>query len=163
MKIENCKVLMLPSNAKEEIDIPLSVYSDGTNKKYQVGYKGGNPQHLYVTSKIKSYTQVLWYIDETNAVRNKVTDDQDYWQARVGLYTKIVATTDRSLGLPIIPESFVREYVAHGGDIDFVSVDMEYVCKNGHTMNAGFENLTCTYPHCGELIKAKAKSIIYND
>lgn len=44
-------------------------------------------------------------------------------------YHKIEATTDKSLGLPLIPKSFIEEYVQKQGKIDKVYIRLE--CRYG--------------------------------
>ena len=39
---------------------------------------------------------------------------------------KIEATTDPSLNLPLIPQSFIKEYVEEQGEIDEVMIEIEY-------------------------------------
>jgi len=127
------------------------------------------PQHLYLVSN-REINVDDWYIDDRNNVRQAVVDDKEYWKARVN-YRKIESTTDVSLNIKKIPASFVERYVMDArnqvSNIAYVGMDrlftgiLDYRCKNGHYMNKGFENLTCTYPHCGELIKAEIKGIVY--
>lgn len=44
-----------------------------------------------------------------------------------GRSTKIVATTDTSLGLPLIPQSFVEKYCKKNGNIKEAMIETEYV------------------------------------
>ena len=60
----------------------------------------GSYQHLYILSD-EPIKEDDWYIDDTDAVRQAVTSDADYWSRRKG-YKKIVAATDKSLLLPAI-------------------------------------------------------------
>jgi len=119
---KKCQVVMLPTNDKESIIYKCK--DDNTlsfKPVYQEYYK--LPQHLYITSN-DEIKEGDWYIDDTDAVRKSVTCDKDYWSRRTD-YKKIIATTDKSLGLldengkyivytHLIPqpsESFIQKYI----------------------------------------------------
>lgn len=79
-------------------------------------------QHLYFTSdEIKEGD---WYIDDASQVRKSITSNKDWWLSRTS-YKKIIACTDPSLKLPLIPQSFLREYVKHNGDIESVELELD--------------------------------------
>jgi len=58
--------------------------------------------HIYMVDKDKILTIGTKYIDDTDAIREAVIDDPEYWKARSD-YNKILASTDKSLGLPLLP------------------------------------------------------------
>jgi hypothetical protein len=95
----------------------------------------GNWQHTYITvsQDIEPIKEGDWYIDDTNTVRQSLTNDKAYWEVRQD-YVKIIATTnpkltikeytgviDESNGvkeylehqIPQVPLSFLEEYVAN--------------------------------------------------
>ena len=82
------------------------------------------PQHLYLISD-REIKMDDWYMDDTNAVRKCIVDDKGYWSKRTH-YKKIEATTDSSLSLPIIQQSFIEKYVSAQGEIDAVNIEMEF-------------------------------------
>jgi hypothetical protein len=69
------------------------------NKRFELIHLNGQ---MYMVDGIPSLTGE-WYIDDTDAIRQSVTDNTEYWLKREG-YKKIVATKDPSLGLPLLPE-----------------------------------------------------------
>lgn len=114
-----CKVVMLPTKGCS------TLYIGNNGKIYnqsQIPFSGN--QHLYLTSD-REIKMDDWYIDNTNAVRKCIVDDKDYWARRTN-YKKVEATTDASLGLPIIPQSFIGKYVSAQGKIDAVNIEMEF-------------------------------------
>jgi hypothetical protein len=74
-------------------------------KRYELIHLNGQ---MYMVDGIPSLTGE-WYIDDADAIRQSVTDNTEYWLKREG-YKKIVATTDPSLGLPLLPD--IEEDVA---------------------------------------------------
>ena len=73
------------------------------------------PQHLYVISddeiKFDDY-----YIDDVNFVRRSITSNKDYWNVRKS-YKKIIASSDTSLKLPIIPLSYLKSFEGRTDEI----------------------------------------------
>lgn len=57
------------------------------------------------------------------AVRKQANDNGRPFPPNI-VFAKIIATTDSSLGLPGIPESFIKEYVAANGAIDEVALQL---------------------------------------
>lgn len=121
LRLDNNGVLSFEPNIK-------GLYYNGLEHTYQ---------HLYLVSNEEiKYND--WYIDDTNQIRQSITDDKEYWDVRQD-YLKIIATTDKSLSitesnvsftdrdiqvvLPWIPESFIKAYVESNGEIDEVMVE----------------------------------------
>lgn len=105
--MKNKKLLhirMLPTKGKSRLQLhaagDLSWSDVAENCKYN--------QHLYMTSD-DEIKEGDWYIDDTNAIRQSVMSDKDYWDRRPN-YKKVVTTTDLSLKLPPIPHLFVDHY-----------------------------------------------------
>jgi hypothetical protein len=78
-------------------------------------------QHLYLVSdrEIKEGDWVL--ATDENHVRVIAPFQFGFKQGE----QKVEATTDKSLGLPLIPQSFIEEYVQKQGKIDKVKIQME--------------------------------------
>lgn len=78
---------------------------------------GLQPQHLYLVSdrEIKEGDKYITY-DNTICER--------YASIPLEGSRKVEATTDKSLGLSLIPQSFIEEYVQKQGEIDKVEIKM---------------------------------------
>lgn len=97
---------------------------------HQVLEIGGNPQHLYLTSsrKIKENTNTFkegfngdWYYNSIYKSIQQIGDITSF-------DFKIEATTNPELKLPLIPQSFIEEYVKLNGEIKEINIEMEDVC-----------------------------------
>jgi hypothetical protein len=122
-------------------------------------------QYLYITlpqsdleiSKIKEGD---YYIDDTGAVRQAVTSDEEYWDRRKG-YEKIIATTDEGLShikhetypngnttgvrslieLLSIPKSFIEYYISkYNEGIKVSEVEVELESMNTTIVNRTFND-----------------------
>lgn len=102
--------------------------TDSKTKFKDPDWDGNIPQHLYFTTD-EEIKEGDWYIDDCNLIRQAVTSDKDYWDRRP-TYKKIVATTDKSLGLPEPSQAFIQKYCELGGidevDIELKSSDLDY-------------------------------------
>lgn len=126
------KVIMLATNevnAKNQIckfDYGLAIA--GTDA--DLGYPA---QHLYFISN-KEVQVGDWYIAERNTGKklskccNKhegmIISEHGYYPYDIEECKKVVATTDTSLNIPLIPQSFVEKYVKKNGVIDEVMIEM---------------------------------------
>ena len=118
------KVIMLPT--KQSNIVKVHEYNSlhllkGDEHPNNTILNLGIPQHLYFTTD-DEIKEGDWYIDDCNLIRQAVTSDKDYWDRRP-TYKKIVATTDKSLGLPEPSQAFMEKYVELGG---IEEVDIEY-------------------------------------
>jgi len=127
-----CKVIMLPT--KKAIDFcigknngELSIMTRGKcgNKVFEVGFKESNcnqvPQHLYLVSKEK-IKEGDWCLDKRdNTIFKAAKLMHKYYMPN---FSKIEATTDPSLNLPLIPQSFIEKYVEKEGKIDEVNIKL---------------------------------------
>ncbi len=91
-----------------------------------------SPQHLYFTSN-EEIKEGDWCIGEGVALPFKAIPTIRYHQ-----WKKIVASTDPSLGLPSIPESFIQQYVAVNGKINSVMLEME---NKANSVDIDFEKI----------------------
>jgi hypothetical protein len=147
----NCQVVMLPTKKSRLSN------RNGELSFADVGgsYTGNhNPQHLYFTSneEIKEGTLKVgeWVynnlsgigrVDSFN-VDNKdlvikynnepFIVEEDYKNVQ-----RIIASTDPSLSLPAIPESFLKQYVAANGNIDKVKLQRVDVNFDEHIIGSG--------------------------
>lgn len=131
MEHETYQVLMLPQNKKgwnkgeiitistTEIDIAKANSNSGLYNAVAPNNFIYQSQHLYFTSN-EEIKEGDWYIDDASFVRRPITSDLTYWSVRKE-YKKIVASTDSSLRLPCIEDSFIKEYVKNNGSIKEVS------------------------------------------
>lgn len=101
---------MFPSNDKSDLVLSykneLSV--NWTHDKHK--FDDATYQNLYFLANDEPIKIDDWYIDDTNTIRQSITDDIDYWSRRKD-YWKIVATNNKSLNLPEPNHSFIDEYV----------------------------------------------------
>lgn len=131
------------------------------NTKHMAEY---DPQHLYFTSE-DDIKEGDWYI---HPFEDKV--EKTEWAHIVTLMNqlpkaqKIIASTDPSLGLPAIPESFLKQYVESNGKIDKVQLqtcclyggkcpskgayDKQHLCKIGFELTDNNEVIVDTSVHC---------------
>lgn len=100
----------------EDKDLGLS--STGSYSEFHY-----NKQHLYFTSseeiKVGDWS-IVTYLD---------TNKQEAVYNTAGgiIAEKVIATTDKSLGLPLIPQSFIEEYVKSSGEIKEVELLPDYM------------------------------------
>lgn len=121
MKTQTVKVVMLPTDDISDIAKFESLEYD------KVGFDPTivDTQHLYLVSDEKVNIGDWDYnpngTPKIQKQTNEVTQDvRDYgWR-------KIIASTDPSLGLPIIPQNFIQQYVEAQGKIEEVRVEIDY-------------------------------------
>lgn len=131
-----CKPVMLPAQNSQVFDVgQIYVPTHEPNSKYQIRLspKPNTPtsyrkecilHHLYLVSdeEIKEGDWLL-ATDTKTIFKASESDINGMILAKsLHLYRTIVATTDKSLGLPLIPQSFIEEYVQKQGKIDVVKV-----------------------------------------
>lgn len=68
-------------------------------KKYDITHLNNK---MYVIEKNPVFRMEDYYIDDTFTIRKVVVDEPEYW-ARRSDYAKIIASSDPSLGLPLVP------------------------------------------------------------
>ena len=159
---KNCQVLMLLTNTNN--------YSKGDIIKlredklviadYNMQYANNSSANLYFTSN-EVIKEGDWYIYDNRVFQS---EGQDYngtfnlvlhrggW-TKASLCTKVIATTDKSLNLPIIPQSFVEEYVKSNGEIKEVpiaycndgSIAIINILKKKQTLEEAAHELTHKY------------------
>jgi hypothetical protein len=118
---ETYKVIILPTTNRTS-----KLWYDNKDKKHlfdPVGTKDATPQHLYAISDEEIKEGVDYYYDSHNNLILKSSNNSDH---KVYGYKKIIATTDKSLGLPIFEQSFIKHYAEVGG-IDEVELEMEKI------------------------------------
>lgn len=122
------QLLLLPTS--RSVERPLRLVNGIIN-----GLEG-QPQHLYFTTdeEIKegdycvAYQTILSNNNQNHYIRESYIDIVIFTERKIktsGRYDtidckKIVASTDPSLGLPAIPQSFLQDYVKNNGKIDSV-------------------------------------------
>lgn len=96
-------------------------------------------QHLYFVSE-RPIKEDDWFLDVTSVVKcirrdinttgsknpiiNSLYDASGAEWFSDDAIGKIEATTDKSLGLPLIPQSFIERYVSEQGRIEFVTIQI---------------------------------------
>lgn len=112
-----CTPVMLPTT-----DIDALFWKDWENRLYQVipGSGTSGNQHLYIVKDGRP-KMGEWYFNQDRITQNTLeeTNLPPYWKT-------VVSATDKSLSLPLIPSSFIEEWVAKQGKIDKVRVRIEH-------------------------------------
>lgn len=128
-----CSVVMLPINDIGRKKGQLCLTGMGTllisdNTISPSMYKA---QHLYLVSarEIKE-GDCYWNSINARAYKNAEAGEYD------PIFKKIEATTDPSLGLPLIPSSFIEEYVQKQGKIDKAYIE---IYPKGLAEHLGYE------------------------
>ena len=100
-----------------------------------IKYKGWKYQHLYFISD-REIKEGDWFIFQNLEIRKCIDVDgkfincrsnsstKDFTSVHSDFCSKIEASTDPSLNLPLIPQSFIEEYVAKQGKIDEAMIEM---------------------------------------
>ena len=139
--------VILPSKLPSEIgfnkELNLLAYFNGKDED-MVKYPTGSYQnrHLYLTTTNNEIIEG-WYIDDTDAVRQSVTEDRNYWMRRHN-YRKIIATTDRSLHIPIIHPDFVKYFVEKQGKVGKCEVEYQEFTQYSASVKANGEGASNT-------------------
>lgn len=139
---KKCNVVLLPQNKKgwdkgeiitlspTELDIAKADSSSGLYNTVAPDNFVYQAQHLYFCSD-DEIKEGDWFINIiTNRIFGPATyadvenrrDGKDYM-------VKVVASTDSSLGLPLIPQSFLQEYVRSNGNIKEVWLEQQRWAK----------------------------------
>jgi len=111
-----CKVIMLPTKDRSSLGVNENQIPNG---RYDPAVYH-EAQHLYLVSE-REIKEGDWCI-YPNRIIGKLShpyDGKTFINSK-----KIEATTDPSLGLPVIPQSFIEEYVAKQGNVKEVMVEM---------------------------------------
>lgn len=135
--ILECTVIILPTEKHAVgrlcmLDIPklLSIVQENSMLSNNPDNQAWKPYHLYLVSD-REIEDNQWYLREGRYLLNCRDQKEaqaakhnhvDYPFNRLGV--KIEATTDPSLGLPLIPQSFIEEYVQKQGKIDKVRIKL---------------------------------------
>lgn len=104
-------------------------HKNNINRLISIGVCRWTPQHLHFTSKreIKEGDWCIYTHKSGHKIIFKYSLFEDAFEDQSFRTYKIEATTDSSLNLPLISQSFVEKYVQKQGDIDEIEIDMDYV------------------------------------
>lgn len=125
MKTKEFKVVMLPTEKATNIAIFNNDYlQDDDNNFRNYTKEGVNKQHLYIVSndKINKDGELCYSTIEKRFINNQLLDATS--KGRL----KLLASTDSSVGLPSIPESFIQAYIKSYNEskiIEEVELEME--------------------------------------
>jgi hypothetical protein len=157
MNTIDCQVIMLPTDKpfkkgnlfKHNGTGIINIVDYYRNPNYPTGNTESEmiTQHLYFTSdeEIKKDDCKLneWYVHFTfgeKILQQATAQDLECWEHGHTYGNKVVASTDPSLGLPSIPESFLKKYVAANGKIDKVKLRTEKRKKRDVTVLWNMKN-----------------------
>lgn len=133
--------LMLPTHDES----PL--YIAGLVPKIYIGRVGsravsGN-QHLYLVSDREIGKYEWFYASDRKSIHKNEWNDAASLKKEFFWYKKIEATTDHSLNFPLIPNSFIKEWVEKQGKIEKVYLD---IFEDGTLKGYYFDNSNSTAP-----------------
>lgn len=120
-----CRVLILPNRGDF---YPLFK----TNKMGHIGYSNRQypdketSQHLYLVSDREIKEGDYYWNSISGSIHKNLCSDSSNWDK---LFKKVEATTNISANLPLVPKSFVEEYVGRQGKID--TLKLEYIPTTG--------------------------------
>jgi hypothetical protein len=129
-----CKVILLPQDKSSGVidvsqffgniffnkDRVLSIFTDEEDILKSMQWFGTIPQHLYFVSDREGKGPYIDLDDLHDGIRYPDSEG-NMWNAS----NKVIeATTDKSLGLPLIAQSFLEGYVQRKGEIKEVWIDM---------------------------------------
>jgi len=130
--IKTCKVIMLPTDKSR-----LVVFTKENCLQLAVaGLREDSlfiPQHIYLVSQDEIKEGDLYYKPSDNTIR-----PYRYTKTPINQYggrAKVVASTDSSLGLPMIPDYFIQKYVEKNGAI--VAIDLLTYPQDSVNMDSG--------------------------
>jgi hypothetical protein len=143
------KVVRLPTEDKTNIKLD----PDGIRLWYDnipISTEVHKHQHIYVTvsQDREPIKEGDWYIDDCNTLRQSITNDKDYWEARQD-YRKIIATNNpkllkehddtvpylkmRNTSVAQLQQSFLKEFVANpDGEYEVEYEDISYYQEDTH-------------------------------
>lgn len=129
---EKHKIVMLSTNKKSNIHLTIkkNFLYQSINCFTQENKINFDSKHLYITSD-KEIEKGDWYItnyvNEPNEVeRNKIIKSKNNKKLHYK-YSKIIATTDISLNIPLIPQSFIEKYIKEYNKSNIITeVNVEY-------------------------------------
>ncbi len=120
-------------------DKPSRLYYSGNNadlilSKELISFKTfeRSPQYFYITSN-EEIKMDDWYLDDTNSVRQAITECESYWTHRKK-YQKIILTTDQDLikdGVQAIDDEFLEWFVKNPSCEEVEIINEQYT-QNYH-------------------------------
>lgn len=115
--------VMLPTQDKSAIHKVIC-----NDDLYYIGsalnHLGSINQHLYLTSN-REIEEGNWMHDKRDNYVGKASGHRMHPDYEKAHYRRIEATTDKSLGLPLIPESFIKEWVEKQGKIEYIYIALK--------------------------------------
>ena len=158
------KCIQLSELHNSSIDKGIGELTLNVNKFVIASNEYWEAQHLYIISD-EEIKLDDWYIDDTNKVRQSVTDDKEYWNSRKD-YKKVIASTDTSLNHSIIvakpysiiaqpsPE-FIQAYIKAYNKGKFITEVMVEIYITNETDGDKFLNYKVEKSNCIIIKKQK--------
>ena len=147
MSEKRCKVIHLPAGKRDEVNIFV-----GTNEKlyYHSGTLHTNGQHLYILStdsvseeKLQEgKSKLMWGLGSYNSIYTYSKGgevDMMLKKCKHDEFHLILATTNKTLGLPEIDQEFIKEYCLKGGIEDVLAHFDEYTRFRNSVTNSIYE------------------------
>jgi hypothetical protein len=135
-----CKVVMLPTekasplvynNSEEGL---FCVKGIGILAKHRMGNCTNQSLYFVSNREIKEDVSAMDYYIDSRVVDTPIVSRTYLHRDKIDFCAKIEATTDPSLDLPLIPQSFIEKYVEKQGKIEEVMIDLVRVvnCPENH-------------------------------
>lgn len=124
------KLVMLSSSNKIELgniikrtnsNIPIQFVNNKLDTDGRLEKLDWKVQHLYFLSDEEIQVGDYYTIYDSQSIHKASGMNQTWYNE---MCKKVVATTDTSLNIPLIPQSFVEKYVEKNGVIDEVMIEM---------------------------------------
>jgi hypothetical protein len=121
---KKCKIVLIPSDEKSN----LHKFGDclDVNAHLQIWHGNAKPeyQNLFILSPDEEIRSGDWYYDEIIGIQQKLSDLKSPSLPR----KKIIATTGPSLNLPLIPTTYLKEYIKdYNNGVIPTEVEVEYI------------------------------------
>ena len=158
IKLLKCSVIMLPTEDVAKLgSLAIGKFkglfqykSKREIEEYMDNIRNEDkPQHLYLGSSCSEIKEGDWVINLH--VKNciwQADEDAVFWHtfgAPDPKWLKVEATTDKSLNLPSIPQSFIEEYVSKQGEIKEIVLELVEKCVFDFTARCTQGNCSCNF------------------
>lgn len=135
---KRCSIVVLPTKNPSKIFLDSNGIFNVGSEHLTYNSDVVKAQHLYIYSDCKlknnDYSLVLNKIDKVKDVKNDATSirfDIHGLMFDKNTYPKIIASTDTTLGLPLIPINFIDVYIEkYNNDNKITELDLEFDCDH---------------------------------
>ncbi len=137
MPFQQCELIMLPTDKADGCLLKGYISLQRHPKQFftqeYLQSSGRTSEHLYILSNDKIKEGDWFYCKQTNTIQQCFSNKKGILNEKYSFYKKIIATTDKSLNLPQIPEWFIEyliEQYNKSNKITYVNVEYETDLSN---------------------------------